>query len=76
MNINGFERLLMSANFTIDQSPFMWFDYIRDRYLEGIILGVWNDIEIRFECSDYDPKRAKITIERCGVHVSCICPPI
>ena len=75
MNINGFERLLVSANFTLDQSSFMWFYYIRDRYLEGIILGDWNDIEIRFECSNYDPKIAKITIERCKVHVSCICPP-
>lgn len=35
----------------------------------------WNDIEIIFKCLDYDPKIAKIKLERCGVHVSCICPP-
>ena len=75
MCTNGFERCLVYVKFQLDPSSFMWFHYIRDRSLEDIILGEWNDIEIRFECSNYDPKIAKITIERCGVHVSCNCPP-
>nr|POE66481.1 disease resistance protein rml1b [Quercus suber] len=75
MNTIGFESLLASANFLLDSESFVWFVYIRDSDLKHIILEDWNDIEIRFECSNYDPKIAKITIERCGVHVSCICPP-
>ncbi|KAF3955244.1 hypothetical protein CMV_019515 [Castanea mollissima] len=75
MYINGFERCLVDAKFLFNPSSFMWFHYRRDRSLEDIILGDWNDIEILFKCSNYDPKMAKITIERCGVHVSCICPP-
>ncbi|KAL0005587.1 hypothetical protein SO802_013148 [Lithocarpus litseifolius] len=75
MCINGFERCLVYDNFLLAPLSLMWFNYIRDRSLEGIILGDWNDIEIRFECSTYDPKITKITIERCGVHVSCICHP-
>ncbi|KAK4596394.1 hypothetical protein RGQ29_014431 [Quercus rubra] len=73
--INGFKECLAEYEFKVAPSSFMWFFYIRDRYLKGIILGDWNDIEILFECPNYDPKIAKITIERCGVHVSCICPP-
>ena len=75
MCINGFERGLVHIDFILPPSSFMWFHYRRDRSLEDIILGDWNDIEIQFECSNYDPKIAKITIERCGVHVSCNCPP-
>ena len=49
--------------------------YIRDSYLENIILEDWNEIKILCKCSDLDLEIAKIAIERCGVHVSCICPP-
>ena len=75
MYINGFKRCLAALGFYLDSLSFMLFHHKRDRSLEDIILGDWNDIEIRFECSNYDPKIAEITIERCGVHVSCICPP-
>ena len=63
MNIIGFERLLGSANFALDSESFMWIYYSRDGSLEDIILGDWNDIEIRFECSNYDPKIAEITMK-------------
>ncbi|KAF3964839.1 hypothetical protein CMV_010925 [Castanea mollissima] len=75
MNVIGFERLLLSTNFELDSVSFMWFDYIRDNSLEDIILEDWNEIKILCKCSDLDPEIANITIERCGVHVSCICPP-
>ncbi|KAL4637500.1 hypothetical protein ACB092_03G081500 [Castanea dentata] len=75
MYINGFKRCFTATEFCLDSLSFMWFHYKRDRSLEDIILGDWNDIEILFKCSNYDPKIAKITIEMCGVHVSCICPP-
>ncbi|XP_030958194.1 TMV resistance protein N-like isoform X3 [Quercus lobata] len=75
MYINGSERYLTGYDSRSDPLSFMWVYYSRDWPLvEDKILGDWNDIEIRFECSNYDPKIAKITIERCGVHVSCICP--
>ncbi|XP_050275040.1 TMV resistance protein N-like isoform X2 [Quercus robur] len=75
MYINGFERLLVSTKFSIDSLSFMWFSYIRDSSLEDIILEDWNEIKILCECTEFDPKIANITIERCGVHVQCICPP-
>uniref|UniRef100_A0A7N2L690 Reverse transcriptase zinc-binding domain-containing protein n=1 Tax=Quercus lobata TaxID=97700 RepID=A0A7N2L690_QUELO len=75
MNIIGFERLLVSANFSLDSGSFMWFYYSRDSFLEDIILKDWNEIKILCKCSDLDPKIANITIERSGVDVKCICPP-
>ncbi|XP_050275551.1 disease resistance protein RPV1-like [Quercus robur] len=75
MNITGFKRLLVSTHFSLDSVSFMWFYYIRDNSLEDIILEDWNEIKILCKCSDLDPEIANITIERCGVHVSCICPP-
>ena len=75
MNIFGFERLHVSVDFSLDSASFMWFNYIRDSSLEDIILEDWNEIKILCKCSDLDPEIASITIERCAVHVSCICPP-
>ena len=81
MNITGFERLLVSNNFSLDSVSFMWFYYIRDNSLEDIILEDWNEIKILCKCSDLDPEIANITIERCGVHVNedadfNPCPPL
>ena len=74
MYINGLERYLQGYDSRSDPLSFMWVYYRRDWPVEDKILGDRNDIEIRFECSNYDPKIVKITIERCGVNVSCICP--
>ena len=63
MYINGFKRCLAAIGFYLDSLSFMLFHHKRDRSLEDIILGDWNDIEIRFECSNYDPKIAEITMK-------------
>ena len=52
----------------------MWFHYGSNSSFDGIVLEDCNNIELLFEVSNYDPKKAKITIERCGAHVACICP--
>ena len=75
--INGYKGLLTNpiAFMNISFSSFMWVHYKRDISLEGIILNGWTEVKLQFEISNYDPKIAEVTIERCGVHVACICSP-
>ena len=71
---NGYKKKFFSCEFLLDSSSFIWFNYRSNSSIYGIVLKDCNDVEILFEVSDYDPKKAKITIERCGAHVACICP--
>ena len=71
---NGYEKKSVSSEFWLDSSSFMWFHYRSNSSFDSIVLDDCNNVEILFVVSDYDPKKAKITIERCRAHVACICP--
>ncbi|XP_030958074.1 protein DA1-related 4-like [Quercus lobata] len=49
--------------------------YIWDGSLKGIILNEWTEVKLQFEFSNNNPEIAKITVEKCGVHVACTCSP-
>ena len=73
--LDGFEELLESRHFLIDPSlSFMWFCFISARELKRIKLDECNDVKLRCEISNFNPKLAKVSIESCGMHVACICP--
>ncbi|XP_075663445.1 disease resistance protein RML1A-like [Castanea sativa] len=71
---NGYKKELVSRGFWLDSLSFMWFYYRGNSSFDGIVLEDCNNVELLFEVPNYDPKKAKITIERCGAHVACICP--
>ena len=52
----------------------MWFHYGSNSSIDGIVLENCNNVKLLFEVSNYDKKMSKITIERCGAHIACICP--
>ncbi|XP_030962343.1 uncharacterized protein LOC115983724 [Quercus lobata] len=67
---NGYKKRLKRLNLLLDSAPFVWFSYRSNEPCPCV--GI---VELLWEVSDYDPERAKVTIERCGAHVECICPP-
>ena len=75
--VNGYKGLYSNSQYFSIALPsyYLWVVYIRDSSLEGIILNERNDVKVQFEFSNYNPEIAKITIEKCGVHVACICSP-
>ena len=77
LSFYGFEELLESYKFFLDSSlSFMWFCFISASVLRRINLHECNHVKLRCEILDCNPKLAKVSIERCGVHVACICPPV
>jgi hypothetical protein len=72
--INGCKKRLTGFNFLhYSSSSFMWFHYRRVN--DNIILDERNDVKVLFVISYSNCKRIEVTIERCGVHVACICSP-
>jgi hypothetical protein len=72
--INGGKKWLTGFNFhQHSSSSFMWFHYRRVN--DNIILDERNDVKVLFVISNSNLKRKEVTIERCGVHVACICSP-
>ena len=71
---NGYKKRFFSSKVYLDSSSFMLFHYRSNSSFDGIVLEDCNNVKLLLEVSNYDPKKAKITIERCGVHVACICP--
>ena len=72
--LNGYNERSFSRLFWLDSSSVMWFHYGSNISIDGIVLEDCNNVELLFEVSNYNRKMAKITIERCGAHVACICP--
>ena len=71
---NGYKKRIYSEYFYLDSSSLLGFHYISNNPSNDIVLEDCNNVKLLFEVSNYDPKVTKITIERCGAHVACICP--
>ena len=75
--VNGY-KIFHSDSLHLSTAPsysYLWVVYMRDSSLEGIILNEGTEVKLQFEFSNYDPEIAVITVEKCGVHVACMCSP-
>ena len=72
--LNGYNKRFCTGEFWLDSSSVTWFHYESNSSIDGIVLEDCNNVKLLFEVSNYDRKMAKITIERCGAHIACICP--
>ena len=77
--VDGCKERLMFRKFLLDpSSSFIWFYFKEFQYRSSFIKNIrysHNDIKLQCKLSNYDPKLVEVTIERCGVHVACICSP-
>ena len=71
---NGYKKRFLLCNFRLDSPSFMWFHYRSNNSFDSLVLEDCNNVKLLYEVSNYDPTKEKITIERCGAHVACICP--